>query len=506
MLLLEKFEVHDDLNPLIWDNNKLRSDVREKINEIVEQFVSSCEIPLNIVDIHIVGSMASYNYTQYSDLDVHIISNFELLDCSKEILQTAYNSIKTKFNSEYDITIKGIDVELYVEDIKSTVLSNGIYSVYEDRWIKFPKKLTNVPQIDVSSELSEWEQIIKTALSSNSSEKIEKVINDIYIVRKNSLDTEGEYGSGNQLFKEIRNIGLLDKLKDAYKASRSKELSLESYKRLHEDSRAKLLSKSKQSDKGFQRFKKRVKSRVANSVKQYNAIDMNKLFKDDILTVDINVKGETDSYIVKISFGGFCELLQDQINKQQGQLDYKAVTRALILGFNKDDVYIHCSCPDANYRMNFWQTKNGISSGEPENRPSNITNPDDTLGAACKHVLLVLSNTSWLLKVGSTILNYIRYMEKHYQKLYADIIYPAIYGKEYEEPVQLDLFDNDTLETDTSTLDKSNEYARTKNQFKQGNTQGVRFAPEPNKSQVTIDTSSATPANQSNTLDDTVEV
>ena len=234
---------------------------------------------------------------------------------------------------------------------------------------------------------------------------------------------------------------------------------------------------------------------------------MNKLFKDDILTVDINVKGETDNYTVKISFGGFCELLQDQIEKQQGRLDYKAVTRALILGFNKDDVFIHCSCPDASYRMNYWQTKNGISSGDPENRPSDITNPNDTLGSACKHVLLVLSNTSWLLKVGSTILNYIRYMEKHYRKLYADIIYPAVYGKEYEEPVQLDLFNDDTLETDTDTIDKSNEYARTKNQFKQGNTQGIRFASKDQNDQLTLDdTVSTTPANQSSTGETDLEV
>lgn len=487
MLLVEKFEVHDELNPKIWENNQLKQEVKEKIVDIVDQFVSSCDIPLHIVDVHIVGSMASYNYTQYSDLDVHIITNFELLDCSKEVLQTAYNSVKSKFNSDYDITIKDIDVELYVEDVKSTVMSNGIYSLYADNWIKFPKKLTDIPQVDVSDEVAVWKNKANKAISSKNSDMIEKTIDDLYMIRKNSLDIEGEYGKGNQLFKELRNIGVLDDLKDNYKSCRSKELSLESLQRLNEDSRSKLLAKSKQSDKGFQRFKKRVKSRVANSVKQYNAIDMNKLFKDDILTVDINVKGETDNYTVKISFGGFCELLQDQIEKQNGVLDYKAVTRALILGFNKDDVYIKCNCADAQYRFAYWQTRNDIITGDPENRPSNITNPDDKLGSACKHVLLVLSNTSWLLKVGSTIYNYINYMEKHYQKLYADIIYPAVYGKDYEEPVQLDLFDNDSLETDTDMLDKSNEYARTKNQFKQGNTQGVRFAPKSNSEQISID-------------------
>lgn len=502
MLLEEKFEVHESLNERLWENNKLKEDVKSKIVEIVDQFVSTCEVPLNIVDVHIVGSQASYNYTAYSDLDVHIISNFDLVDCSKAVLQTAYNSVKAKFNADYDITIKGVDVELYVEDIKSTVMSNGIYSLYRDTWIKFPKKLTDVVVPDISSEFNFWKSKIKDVVATNNSTLIENTINELYIIRKDSLDTEGEYGKGNQLFKELRNVGLLDKLKDAYKKARSKELSLESLQRLNEDSRTTLLSKSKKSNKGFERFKKRVKSRIANSVKQYNAIDMNKLFKDDILTVDIKVTGETDSYIVKISFGGFCELLQDQIQRQNGVLDFKAVTRALILGFNKDDVFIHCSCPDATYRMNYWQTKNGITSGEQENRPSNITNPNDSLGSACKHVLLVLSNTSWLLKVGSTIYNYINYMEKHYQKLYADIIYPAVYGKDYEEPVQLDLFDDNTLETDTDTLDKSNEYARTKGQFKQGNTQGVRFASEDNN-QLTLDD---TVANQSATVETSDEV
>lgn len=490
MFLIEDFEVHTELNPKLWDKETLKEDVREKLLEIIDQFKSTLDIPLYLADAHIVGSQASYNYTEHSDLDLHLITNFDLYDASKEILQIAFNSLKTKFNSDYDIKFRGIDVEIYVEDIKSTTMSNGIYSVIKNEWIKFPEPLTDIPQVSIDTELENLKSKITRVLFSNNPSEIESMINDLYLIRKNGLDIGGEYSKGNLLFKEVRNLGLLDELKDAYKASKAKELSLEHFV-LHEDSRNKLLAKSKQSAKGFERFKKRVKSRVANSVKQYNAIDMNKLFKDDILTVDINVKGETDNYIVKISFGGLLELIRDQIEKQGGKFDYKAVTRALILGFNKDDVYIHCSCPDWQYRYSYYATKNNITSGDPETRPSDITNPEDKLGSACKHVLLVLSNTSWLLKVSSTIVNYVRYMEKHYQKLYADIIYPAIYGHDYEEPVQLDIFDDNTLETDSETIDKSNEFARTKNQFQKGNTQGVRFAPK-ESDQVSIDASMKT--------------
>lgn len=485
MVLTEKFEVHETLNPKLWSSdNKLLDDVKVKIVEIIEQFISTCDIPINMVDAHLVGSNASYNYTQYSDLDVHIISNFDLVDAPKEVLQVLYNALKAKFNADYDISIRGIDVEIYVEDIRSTAISNGVYSLYEDRWIRFPKKLTDVPQVEIEPEFSEWKEKFQTAINSGNSDSIVNVINDLYILRKNSLDSEGEYGKGNQIFKEIRNCGLLDSAKDAYKTFKSKELTIE-HLQLHEESRKNLLSKSKQSNKGFQRFKRRVKSRVANTVKQYNAIDMNKLFKDDILTTDVQVKGETDTYVVKISFGGFLELLYDQL-KVTNEFNLKAVTRALINGFNRDDVYIHCSCPDWQYRFAYFATKNNINSGDAENRPSDTTNPNDMLGSACKHVLLVLSNTSWLLKVASVIHNYVNYMEKHHERLYQKIIYPAIWKKEYEEPKQLSLFDDeDELATDTDTIDTSNVYARTKNQFKQGNE--YRFRPGPDKNQISID-------------------
>ena len=487
MNLTEKLEIHDVLNPKIWgEDNKLRTDVKQKICEIIEQFINTISVPLTVLDAHIVGSNASYNYSEHSDLDVHIITNFELIDAPYDVVQIIYNSVKAKFNADYDISIRGINVEMYVEDVKTTVLSNGIFSLYEDKWLKFPQKLTDIKAVDVSGEYSQWEERALNAINSKNSDDIQNVINDIYMVRKNSLALEGEYGYGNQLFKELRNQGVLGMLKDAYRECRSKELSLEGLHRLTEDSRTSLISKSKQSTKGFQRFKRRVKSRVANSVKQYNSIDMNKLFKQDILTVDIKVRGETDDYEVRISFGGFLELLYDQI-KRGGTFDLKAVTRALVNGFNRDDVYIHCSCPDWQYRYAYYATKNQINSGDPENRPSDITNPDDKLGAGCKHVLLVLSNTSWILKVASTIHNYVNYMEKHYEKMYADIIYPAIYQKKYEEPVQLDIFDSDDLETDSDTIDTSNKYAVDKTKFKQGNTQGVRFAPKTDASQMTLD-------------------
>ena len=90
-------------------------------------------------------------------------------------------------------------------------------------------------------------------------------------------------------------------------------------KRLIEDRRTELVSKGKRGQKergdGKSRYEKRVKSRFASSTRSYNQIDMNELFKEDILTVGIEVHGETDDYKVLIKFGGFLELLRRRANQ-----------------------------------------------------------------------------------------------------------------------------------------------------------------------------------------------
>ena len=155
-------------------------------------------------------------------------------------------------------------------------------------------------------------------------------------------------------------------------------------------------------------------------------------------------------------------------------------------------VILH-NCPDWKYTMAGWATRNDIDAvkGEqpliwlPTTPPDRRRNPKDTKGAGCKHVLLVLSNNTWLMKVAMVIINYVKYMEKHSQKLYADIIYPAIYQQPYSDDVQLDMFSDDELTTDETDIDTANKYAREKGRFQKGNQSGVQFT-SPSK-QISID-------------------
>jgi len=237
-LITEKLEVHKELNPKLWDTNmNLLPDVREKILEIVEEFRETIkgmtEIDINPIDIYLLGSNASYNYTSHSDIDVHIVVNFLTIDDNTGLVQTLMNFSKADFNESYDISIHGIDVELYVEDVNASTMSNGIYSVMTEEWIKKPEPI-EVPEIDIEADIDEWKNKINEALDSKDPDKINKMVDDLYLLRKNGLLAEGEYGKGNQTFKEIRNLGLLSDLKDSYMKLRSQELSLENRQRKNE--------------------------------------------------------------------------------------------------------------------------------------------------------------------------------------------------------------------------------------------------------------------------------
>ena len=218
-----------ELNPKLWEDKKLKRDVREAIIDIVSEFMDNLIIPVEILDVRVVGSNASYNYTEHSDLDVHIISNLELVGSPTEIVQALYNSERSNFNRTHNIKIKGIDVELYVEDVNSSVNSNGIYSVIDDIWIKEPQMVKERSVKIDKKELRDLINSVKSVLADGDSDDIKDCINMLYLMRKDSIAIDGEYGVGNLLFKEIRNRGLLNALKDKYNEMISDELTLEHY-------------------------------------------------------------------------------------------------------------------------------------------------------------------------------------------------------------------------------------------------------------------------------------
>ena len=228
--IIESVELHDTLNPKIWVGYELRDEVKEKLNEIVDKFILELhenDIPVKVLDARLVGSNASFNYTKNSDLDVHIIANFEDTSCDVPVLSLLYNFFKKNFNDKYDISIHGVPVELYVEDMNASAVSNGVYSLFKDEWIKMPEPI-EIPDIDITDEFTVYKDKYNKVMSNNDAENASDLVDELYLLRKDSISTDGEYGVGNLVFKEFRNRGYLDNLKQLMVDKTSKELSLES--------------------------------------------------------------------------------------------------------------------------------------------------------------------------------------------------------------------------------------------------------------------------------------
>ena len=152
--LVEAIQTHSKLNPALFDGDKLKEEVRVRLVEIADLFIENIqedEIPLKVFDYWMVGSNAAYNYTKDSDIDIHIIVDMEV-SANPYLLKLLYDYVKSNFNDKYDIMVKGHEVELYLEDIKTSAVTNGIYSLKQNKWIKVPTKVD--PQV-VEIESSE---------------------------------------------------------------------------------------------------------------------------------------------------------------------------------------------------------------------------------------------------------------------------------------------------------------------------------------------------------------
>lgn len=216
---------HDELNPLLFDGIKIKPNIRQALLSIAKDFKEYLNIPLNVVDITISGSNAAFTYTPQSDIDLHIIVDIPDNQLLKELLKTK----KTLYNSTFDITVKGIDVELYAQDSKEEHHSQGIYSILNDKWISIPKKIK--PSIDdneVQEKYENYLERIKTVISGENIKMLEHTWDTIRKIRQAGLDKTGEFSIENLVFKMLRSNGWIDILKNKIDKLHSDKLSVES--------------------------------------------------------------------------------------------------------------------------------------------------------------------------------------------------------------------------------------------------------------------------------------
>lgn len=237
--LTEAIEKHNTLNAKLFTKDEVLKDkVRDKMLEIVDEFLADLkeqDIKIKVDDILLIGSNASYNYTKDSDIDLHVIANAKAADYDEKIATALYGAYRTIFNKNLTISLYDIPLEIFVETENSARVSNGIYSVKKNKWVKKPAA-EDIPDYDkdaLAKLTDKWETKCKTLIDDIKADKLEdekkvlKLLEEIYDKLRKKGIAKGEYSIENLAFKELRNKGYLDQLKDYRNELISKRLSLE---------------------------------------------------------------------------------------------------------------------------------------------------------------------------------------------------------------------------------------------------------------------------------------
>lgn len=244
--IIKSFYVKDELNPKIWDNPdnasdaKMKDDIRKSLLDIANEFVNFLGLEIFVQDVTMTGSLANYNWSEFSDVDLHIMYDFNESGDKKELVQELFKIKKTLFNSTHDITVKGYDVELYVQDTNEPHISSGVYSVLYDEWIKEPSpEEVTIDESKLKEKVDQWKDIIDLVIEDVEEgdedletiiEKIDKVKDKLKKYRSCGLEKEGEYSYENLVFKFLRRNGYIQKLFDFQNDIMDKSLSLEGEK------------------------------------------------------------------------------------------------------------------------------------------------------------------------------------------------------------------------------------------------------------------------------------
>jgi len=214
---------NETLCPKVWDINEdgpiVKQDVRTGLLKVALDFVKELKVEKQInikaEDVVMIGSITNYNWTPHSDIDLHIKTDYSKLDMSKEDAQTMFDAIKTAWNLKHNITIKGHDVELYVQDIQHVAVSSSEYSVLKNEWLKEPiKQKLNLNKELIKKKYKEFHKKINTLVNSSDDAGLKKLLQKLYKYRQAGLDSNGELSEENIVFKILRYAGSLDKLKD----------------------------------------------------------------------------------------------------------------------------------------------------------------------------------------------------------------------------------------------------------------------------------------------------
>jgi len=233
---LSSFAMHDKLDQDFWNqpDDNLDPEIQEKLLIIANDFYNSLEVgDVPYEDVTFTGSLAAFNYSRFSDVDLHILLDFRDIDEKIDLVREYFNAMKALWNRLHDIRIKGYEVEIYVQDINDPHEAQGLYSVLTGEWLKKPTfELKDFDRDNIKKkaaslmdQVDRVEKLIDDGKYEEAEKYADKLKEKIQKMRKAGLETIGAYSVENLAFKVLRRTDYLGKLSDAKRKAYDSMLS-----------------------------------------------------------------------------------------------------------------------------------------------------------------------------------------------------------------------------------------------------------------------------------------
>lgn len=213
---------NNTLCPDLWDKKgdewTMKPEILKTLRQVVKDFedeqLKEAGVEVKFEDVVIVGSSTNYNWSSYSDIDLHIMVDYTKMDMTKEEAEAMLSAIKGNWNKSHDITIKGHDLEINFGDVAAKSAITSIYSVQHGAWVMKPvKEKPTFNKELIKKKHAELKAKFEEVLRTDDEAALKKMLEKIYIFRQAGLDKGGELSEENIVFKILRAQGYLDKLK-----------------------------------------------------------------------------------------------------------------------------------------------------------------------------------------------------------------------------------------------------------------------------------------------------
>ena len=236
--VLDSFELQEELSPAVFQDDEMIPEIRDRLLEIAQDFLDGMDFKMNVEDITLTGSLANYNFSKYSDFDLHILVDFAAIDADADLVKEYFQNLKAVWNIKHNIFLKGYEVEIYVQNTNEEHMSSGVYSVQKDEWVLKPEKeetarspidKQNIEKKadDIIFQIDRAEKLFADGKLDDALDAIDRLKQKVRNLRKIGLSKEdGVYSVENLAFKTLRRSMELERLSTLKNKAYDRQMSI----------------------------------------------------------------------------------------------------------------------------------------------------------------------------------------------------------------------------------------------------------------------------------------